>query len=92
MLGNARLMKRLFACLAIVWVLLLAGSTAYRVWPVFSGASALAWLSLLLALMVYDKFGDRVAMLESMETVPNQAREAMATAGMSAAGQPPRQP
>jgi hypothetical protein len=30
--------------------------------------------------------------ISSIKSLPNQAREAMATAGMSAAGQPPRQP
>jgi len=40
-------------------------------------------------LVTYEEF---LNIVESIKRGPNQAREATATAGMSAAGQPPRQP
>ncbi|HTB79703.1 MAG TPA: hypothetical protein VK717_02325 [Opitutaceae bacterium] len=65
-------MKKTSGWMAIVWILLLLAQTAFEGQPWFSSSSATAWLGLMFAVMLFDKFSDRVAMMESMEEPTNQ--------------------
>jgi len=57
-----------------------------------SSTSIIAILFCALSLHFYDKFGDRIAMLTSMNDVPNHSTEPTSASGTSAAEHPPRQP
>ena len=88
LLENARFVRTAFGWFTLFWVLFLAVLIALKVSLWFSSLSTLAWVSGVLAVMVYDKYADRVAMLQSMETVPNELAAPTTSAGTSAAGQP----
>jgi uncharacterized membrane protein YoaK (UPF0700 family) len=87
LLENARFVKSAFGWLALFWVLFLSVLIAFKVSPWFSSLSILVLVSLIVAVMVYDKFADRVAMLESMEAEPRLAGSTT-SAGISAVEQP----
>jgi hypothetical protein len=72
LLGNARFLKKVFGWITVVWAFLLLAQIASEGRPWFSSSSATAWLGVVFAVMSYDKFSDRVAMMESMEEQPNQ--------------------
>jgi hypothetical protein len=69
LLDNARFLKRAFGWLALASALLLLGRIIFEGWSWIWGPST----TLVFALMAYDKFADRIAMLESQEERPNQA-------------------
>ena len=76
LLDNAQLLKRTFGWSALVWALWLLGRTAFEEWQGFSHHSGMTWLGLIFTTMAYEKFADRVAMLESMEEPTKQMQRA----------------
>lgn len=79
LLDNARFLKKVFGWITVVWALLLLAQIAFEGRPWFSSSSTTAWLGLVFAVMSYDKFSDRVAMMESMEEQPNQPSDPTCT-------------
>jgi hypothetical protein len=63
---------KMFGWLALAWILILLGMIASDGWRWLSD-SGTAFSGLILSVMCYDKFADRVAMLESMEEQSNQS-------------------
>jgi len=62
----------MFGWFALVWVLFLLGRIASEGCQWIPSESGTALSGLILAVMTYDKFSDRIAMLESMEEPSNQ--------------------
>jgi hypothetical protein len=75
LLDNARYTKSAFGWSAFFFAALAVGPSVYDglrygMWT--SSTSILAAVSCAFSLLIYDKFGDRIAMLTSMDDVPNQ--------------------
>src|SRR5438105_3004894 len=75
LLDNARFSKRCFGWLTLVWSLLILFDLVGVRLRVLTNHSISVWLSAVLAVLLYDKFADRIAMLESLEDAPNQAAQ-----------------
>ena len=67
LLDNARLARATFGWLALVCGVWLSFKIAYEAWRSYPDHSGPEWALFILTAMAYDKFGDRVAMLKSME-------------------------
>ncbi|HXB02948.1 MAG TPA: hypothetical protein VNV15_09055 [Opitutaceae bacterium] len=67
LLHNARFLKKMFGWFALAWVLFLFGRIASEGWQWIPRDSGTAFSGLIFSVMCYDKFADRVAMLESMD-------------------------
>lgn len=73
LLGNARQARRLFGGLVLVFGALAFGDVAYLGWSRgtwMSGASLFYTFAFAVNWLIYDKFGDRIAALESLDRDP----------------------
>jgi|SRR6478736_49566 len=73
LLENARFSKKCWGWLTLFWGLLIVLDLVGVRLGFLTSYSISVWMSAVLAVLLYDKFGDRVAMLESLEEeMPNQ--------------------
>ena len=75
LLDNARFSKKCFGWLTVMWGLFILVDLVGVRWGYLTDHSISTWVSIVLALALYDKFADRIAMLESLEEMPNQMPE-----------------
>ena len=92
-LEEARYKKSAFGWCALIFAVLAAGPALYDglrygIWNLSAHLPSAA--SCVFSILMLDKFGDRVAMLTSMEDEPNQLSEPTLASGTSPAGQEPR--
>jgi hypothetical protein len=93
LLESARYARAAFGWSALSFAVLAAGPAVYDglrygVW--ISCTCMISAACCVFSVLMHDKFGDRVAMLTSMEGVPNQSPEPVPTAVTPPAGQESR--
>ena len=74
LLANAHYSKKLWGWLSLMWGVFLLMEAVFAWRGLSSHYSFSGWAGIIMALMLYDKFGDRVAMLESMDE-PNSSSD-----------------
>ena len=75
LLDNARFSKKCWGWLSLMWGLLVLFDLVGVRLGILTDHSISTWMSIVLAVLLYDKSADMIAMLESLEEEPNQSAQ-----------------
>jgi len=93
LLENARYSRSVFRWVVVLFAILACWQTGYQYWREgvwISRTSIFYTFSFIVNWLIYEKFSDRVSMLESMDDVPNHVPDPTFASGTSRAGHEPR--